>query len=48
MLKAWRRLLRRDDIARAYVQHLIDRIIVHHDGRIVITPKAGGRNEAEA
>jgi site-specific DNA recombinase len=48
MLKEWRRLLRRDDVARAYVQHLIDRIVVHHDGRIVITPKPGGRNETEA
>jgi site-specific DNA recombinase len=48
VLKEWRRLLRRDDIARSYVQHLLARIVVHHDGRIVITPKAGGRNEAEA
>jgi hypothetical protein len=48
VLKEWPRLLRRDDVARPYVQHLIDRIAVHHDGRIVITPKAGGRNEAEA
>lgn len=48
VLKEWRLLFRRDDIARAYVQHLIERIVVHHDGRIVITPKAGGRNETEA
>lgn len=47
VLNEWRRLLRRDDIARAYVQHLIERIVGHHDGRIVITPKAGGRNEKE-
>jgi hypothetical protein len=38
----WRHLLRRDGVARHYVQHLIDRIVVHHDGRIVITPKVGG------
>lgn len=48
VLKGWRRLLRRDDIARSYVQHLIDRIVVHHDGRIVVTPKPGGRSEMEA
>lgn len=48
VLKEWPRLLRRDDVARPYVQHLIDRIVVHHDGRIVITPKAGGRSEEGA
>jgi site-specific DNA recombinase len=48
VLKDWRLLLRRDDIARAYVQHLIERIVVHHDGRIVISPKAGGRNQMDA
>ena len=48
VLNEWRRLLRRDEIARTYVQHLIERIVVHHDGRIVIAPKTGGRNEAEA
>jgi site-specific DNA recombinase len=48
VLKAWRRLLRRDDVARNYVQNLIERIVVHHDGRIVITPKVGGRNADEA
>lgn len=47
VLKTWRRLLRRDDVARTYVQHLIERIVIHRDGRIVITPKAGGRIEAE-
>jgi hypothetical protein len=49
VLKEWRRFLRRDDdVARTYVQHLIERIVVHHDGRIVITPKTGRRNEMEA
>ncbi len=48
VLKEWRRLLRRDDVARTYVQHLIERLVVHHDGRIEITPKTGGRNEAGA
>lgn len=48
VLKEWRHLLRRDDIARTYVQHLIERIVVHHDGRIVVTPKTGGRNEVGA
>lgn len=48
VLKAWRRLLRRDDVARNYVQNLLERIVVHHDGRIVITPKVSGRNETEA
>jgi hypothetical protein len=45
VLKEWRVLLRRDDVARTYVQHLIERIVIHHDGRIVITPKTGGRTE---
>ncbi len=48
VLKEWRVLLRRDDVARTYVQHLIERIVIHHDGRIVITPKTGGRTEMEA
>ncbi|MDP1917100.1 MAG: recombinase family protein [Myxococcales bacterium] len=48
VMTEWRHLLRRDDVARHYVQHLIERIVVHHDGRIVITPKVCGRNEAEA
>ena len=47
VLAAWRRLLRRDDVARNYVQNLIERIVVNHDGRIIITPKVGGRNEAD-
>jgi len=48
VLEAWRALITCDaEIGRTYALHLLDRIEVHGE-RIIVTPKAGGRNVAGA